>query len=249
MLSFLQRRLPVLLLFILGAHCCFSQVLPTDPKAATGDRKNDQSAHGYYKAGNNRSFKKIKRLDSTTINDEKLGRIKVDMKLFKEKALQKTAELSSYIAIITDKNSSRADKNKGVDQACKLFLNDNASVEVSNVNTKKISKTTIRPYLTNLTYLYGHFEKVVVEYVDITYVPEFRKGVDGNYYSVVTFVQKFEGFIDGKLAYGDLTKKDITVILKNYSKVDASGTLRNKWDVFLSDIGVKETVKMVNTFN
>jgi hypothetical protein len=245
MLSLSIKRLLLIQVLLFICHSGFSQILPRDPNAPKENKKLGHTNPNNKTA----TAKKVKWLDSTTINDEKLGHIKVDMKLFKEKALQKTGELSNYIAIITNKNTGRYDKNKGVDQACKLFVNEEASVEVSNVNTKKVSRTHIRTYLTNLTYLYGHFEKVVVEYVDITYVPEFRKGVDGNFYSVVTFVQKFEGFIDGKLVYGDLTKKDLTVVLKNYTKVDASGVLKNKWDVYLSDIGVQETVKMVNTFN
>ncbi len=231
--STLKKLLCAVVLFII-VYGAVAQELPADPKAPRSSKKTS---------------KKVKWADSTTIDDEKLGHVKVDMKMFKEKALQKTTELSNYITLITNKNTSRADKNKGVDMACKLFVNENASVEVSNSNTKKITKTNIRTYLTNLTYLYGHFDKVVIQYVDITYVPEFRRGADGNFYSVVTFVQKFEGFIDGKLSYGDLTKKDITVVLKNYTKVEADGVLKNKWDVYLSDIGVKETVKMVNTFN
>ena len=246
MLPLITKRLIIAFTLIIAGNFCAAQEIPRDPNAPAVKPQPPITRH---RKGNSSPPQKVKWLDSTTINDEKLGHIKIDMKLFKQKAIEKTTELSNYIALLASKNTNRADKNKAVDQACKLFVNENATVEVSNVTTNKVSKLNIRTYLTNLTYLSGHFEKVVVQYVDITYVPEFRKGVDGNYYSVVTFVQKFEGFVDGKLAYGDFTKKDITVVLKNYKKVDAEGVLKNKWDVYLSDIGVKETVKMVNTFN
>jgi len=244
MLTFITKRLIIVFTLTIAAGFCAAQELPRDPHAATA--KPPVTRHGHRAPVKSQ---KVKWLDSATINDEKLGHVKIDMKLFKAKAIEKTTELSNYITLLASKNTSRADKNKTVDQACKLFVNENATVEVSNATRSKVSKLDIRTYLTNLTYLSDHFEKVVVQYVDITYVPEFRKGVDGNYYSVVTFVQKFEGFVDGKLSYGDFTKKDITVVLKNYKKIDADGTTKNKWDVFLSDIGVKETVKMVNTFN
>jgi hypothetical protein len=127
--------------------------------------------------------------------------------------------------------------------ACGLFLNEDARVEVSNIRTGGKNKYKIRDYLNRLLIKSGQYDKVQIEYANINYASKFKKGPDGNYYGSVTFVQKFEGFVDGNLVYADKTKRNMTIVLKHYEKA-VNGENVSGWDVYLDDIGVVETRKI-----
>ncbi|WP_309641456.1 hypothetical protein [Flavobacterium sp.] len=166
-----------------------------------------------------------------------------DLAAFGAKALEKTQEFTRYIQTITSVNTDKEAANKSVDMACGLFLDENARVEVSNAIKGTKNKYKIRDYLNRLLIKSGQYDKVQVEYANISYASKFKKGADGNYYGSVTFVQKFQGFIDGNLVYGDQTKRSVTVILKHYEKA-VEGQNVSGWDVFLDDVGVVETKKL-----
>ena len=179
---------------------------------------------------------------SPVINTPAAGDLAVDMKLFSKKAVKKTEEFSSYLNTICSVNTDRDASNKSINLACELFVNEESRVEVSSVNTVNKPKYKIRDYLNRLQLRSGQYDKVSIEYADISYASKFTKGPDGNYYAVITFVQKFKGFIDGKVVYGDRTKRNITVVLKTYEKMVDGGT-QSAWDVFLENMGVVETKK------
>ena len=166
-----------------------------------------------------------------------------DLAEFGAKALEKTQEFTRYIQTITSVNTDKEAANKSVDMACGLFLDENARVEVSNAIKGTKNKYKIRDYLNRLLIKSGQYDKVQVEYANISYASKFKKGADGNYYGSVTFVQKFQGFIDGNLVYGDQTKRSVTVVLKHYEKA-VEGQNVSGWDVFLDDVGVVETKKL-----
>jgi hypothetical protein len=174
----------------------------------------------------------VEETDSVTVN--------LDMKSFSVKALQKTNQFATYIQAISSGNSSRETAAKSIDLACSLFLNEDARVEVSSLSSTVKNKYKIRDYLNRLQLKGGQYDKISIEYADVNYASKFKKGTDGNYYGVVTFVQKFKGFLDGKMIYGDVTKRNMTVVLHQYEKAVEGGTEAN-WDVFLADIGVVET--------
>lgn len=167
----------------------------------------------------------------------------VDMKLFSKKALQKTEEFSQLLNTICSVKTQREASNKSINLACDLFINEDAKVEVSSVNAANKPKYKIRAYLSRLQLRSGHYDKVSIEYANINYASKFTKGTDGNYYAVITFVQKFKGFIDGKVVYGDRTKRNVTIVLKTYEK-EKDGGKQSEWDVFLEDMGVVETQKI-----
>ncbi|QCR21559.1 hypothetical protein [Pontibacter sp. SGAir0037] len=169
--------------------------------------------------------------------------LNVDMEMFSKKALEKTEEFSTYLQTITAVNTSRDKAMKSIDMACGLFLNEEARVEVSSTNSTVKNKYKIRDYLNRLQFRSGQYDKIIIEYAEINYASEFKKGTDGNYYGVVTFVQKFRGFVDGNVVYGDITKRNLTVVLRQYEKVVDGEAIAN-WDVFLADLGVVETKKL-----
>lgn len=166
-----------------------------------------------------------------------------DMAQFGTKALQKTEEFTGYLQAIASVSTNREAATKSISLACGLFLNEEARVEVSNTSTAVKNKYKIRDYLNRLMIRSGQYDKVSIEYANINYASKFKKGPDGNYYGTVTFVQKFQGFVDGNLVYGDQTKRNVTIVLKHYEKA-VDGASVSGWDVFLDDIGVVETKKI-----
>jgi hypothetical protein len=162
--------------------------------------------------------------------------INVNMAEFSKKALQKTEEFSNYLQIITAVNTTRERAAKSIDMACGLFSNEDSRTGTKN-------KYKVRDYLSRLQFKSGQYDKIIIEYADINYASDFKKGVDGNYYASVTFVQKFRGFVDGNMAYGDITKRNLTIVVKSFEKV-VNGEAQQAWDVFLADLGVVETRKL-----
>jgi Asp-tRNA(Asn)/Glu-tRNA(Gln) amidotransferase A subunit family amidase len=162
--------------------------------------------------------------------------VQIDPELYSRKALQKTADLGTYLAIISDRNNSVEEANKAVELAVKLFIDENAEIEVSSPEERNRYK--VRAYLNRLKLL--NYDKVEISWTDISYVSDLKKGVDGNYYGVITLQQRFKGFIDNEVVYGDLTEKNIEVMLVPYQK-EIDGEQQQKWDVFLSDVGVVVT--------
>lgn len=167
----------------------------------------------------------------------------LDMKLFNRKALEKTEEFTGYMQLIVAVNTNREAAKKGINLATALFLSPESRVEVSSVNNPTRNKYKIRDYLDRLMLRSGQFDKVQIEYANVNYASKFKKGTDGNYYGIVTFVQTFRGFVDNKVVYGDVTKRNVTVVLKPYEKA-INGEYVAAWDVFLDDVGVVETKKI-----
>ncbi len=174
--------------------------------------------------------------DDNIIGEEGLPAVRKEE--FEEKSLAKTKELEDYLRLIANKNTKFQKANEAIDAAVKLFIDEDRVMEVSSKNRTTVKKYKIRTYFEKLKLL--KYDDVRVSWSDISYVSNIRKGEDGNYYGIVTLQQKFEGFIDGRLVYTDVTKKNMTVILKTYDKY-VVGEKQTLWDVYLGDIGVVQT--------
>ena len=165
--------------------------------------------------------------------------MKIDEEEFKRKALEKTRRLNQYISLISNKATPIMEANQAVSQAITLFIGDSCIVQVSNVKRPQaVRDFYIRQYLENIKLL--KYDRVEIEWVDINYVGEVRKGVDGNYYGTITFIQKFRGISDNRVIYEDKTYKRVEVVLKTYGK-NIMGSTQELWDVFLSNIKVDHT--------
>ena len=161
------------------------------------------------------------------------------MSLYTVKAKKKVDDLGFMLSIISDKTTDPLDANTAIDNAVKLFINEDAIVQVSNVRDTAFRSTfKIREYLRRIKLL--QFDKVEIEWTSIQYVSNLRLGTDGNYYGVISYEQKFKGIKDGRIVYGDLTKKNVLVIVKSI-QIDSGGLTFICWDVFLSDIEVTQT--------
>lgn len=159
----------------------------------------------------------------------------LDIDMFRAKALQKTNDLGMYFSIIADKQTDWQEANKAIDLAVDLFVDEEARVEVGSLSRADKKKYPIRRYLERLKLL--KYDKVEITWTEVNYVSNLRKGLDGNYYGVISFLQKFTGYRDNRLIYSDYTRKNIEVVLKGYTKL-SGGEQKELWDVFLSDIGV-----------
>ena len=176
---------------------------------------------------------------STTSESSQSRLINIDQEEFKQKALDKTRRLSQYIGLIANKSTPIMEANQAVSQAITLFISDSSIVQVSNVKApSRVREFYIRQYLENVKLL--KYDRVEIEWVDISYVGQVRKGPDGNYYGTITFVQKFRGIKDNQVVYEDQTFKRVEVVLKTYGK-NFMGTTEELWDVFLSNIKVEHT--------
>ncbi|GAA4439775.1 hypothetical protein GCM10023188_36350 [Pontibacter saemangeumensis] len=179
-------------------------------------------------------------LDTATTGTDIKELSKADLERFQFKAKEKTDRFGTYIAMIADKETARDEANKSIDAACGLFLSDTSRVWVSNVNDGTTEKRFVREYLKLLRLL--PYDEVIVTWTDVSFVSDLRKGADGNYHGNITIQQVFEGYVDGKPIYRDVTEKRVEVVLKMYEKLK-EGEKVELWDVFLTNVAVEKTTK------
>lgn len=156
-------------------------------------------------------------------------------------ALEKAKDLGAYIEIVSDKKSRSEDVQNSIDLAVGLFYDEDRQVQVSSVNQSNVQSYPIRSYLTRLSLL--KYDRVEIEWFDVVQVSDIKLGPDGKYYGVITVRQKFKGITGDKVAYEDITEKNIEIILDNIVK-NVGGAVVKAWDVLLSDIKVVETRKI-----
>jgi len=224
-----------------GEHVFISSPDQTLPWLAKLQNQINELA---YAESSNQQGRLAVKSDSSQLN-HKDEILEPDMAEFGAKALDKATEFTGYLKAITTTSTNRDVAKKNIDQALDLFLDrgENVRIEVSNPNSPVLNKYKILDYLNRLLIKSGEFDKVDVEFAEINYASKFHKGVDGNYYATVTFVQKFKGFIDGNLVYGDRTKRIIIIVLKHYEK-QINGQKVSRWDLYLGDIGTLETKRI-----
>ncbi len=159
---------------------------------------------------------------------------------FKVIAEKKAKSFSLYISIIASKSTSLNDKEIAVQQACNLFISDTVSIQVSYCpagGESSVYTRTLIKYLRRLSLL--NYDKIKIEWVECAMVGDLHKGDDGNYYGIISFIQKFTA-TKGEYQYSDITKKDMEVVLKPYQKPNDQGEGEWRWDVYLSNVNIKE---------
>jgi hypothetical protein len=161
----------------------------------------------------------------------------VSFKEYEQKALNKVNDLTVYMSKIANKATDFGESGKAIDLAVALFVSEESVVEVSSVKTGNRNKYKVRKYFNNLKLL--KYDKISIEWTNINYVSNLKKGDDGNYHGTISYQQEFKGYKDGKVVYSDITEKNVEVILKTYMK-NVDGESKLLWDVFLEDIGVEQ---------
>ena len=155
-------------------------------------------------------------------------------------ALEKVRDLSKYIKVIGSKDTPWSEANRVIDRAEELFAPD-AEIGVSSLAKTKVDYYKVRQYLERLMRL--NYDRVEIDWYDIQYVSDLQRQPDGTYVGVITIFQTFKGYdAEGRLAYKDTTKKDITVYVKR-KQTQIGGRLIGFWDVMLGDMRAKETTQ------
>jgi hypothetical protein len=152
-------------------------------------------------------------------------------------ALEKTRDLSKYIAIIGNKKTAYSEAKRVMDRAEELFAPE-SEMGVSSINRKEVNYYKVRNYFERLMAL--NYDRVTITWYDIHYISDLELQPDGRYVGVVTIYQRFEGVSDDGMKYKDTTKKDITIYVDR-KKTQIQGRIVEFWDVLLGDIRVTET--------
>lgn len=159
---------------------------------------------------------------------------------FKILAEKRANQFGVYISKIADKSVSLENKEIAIKQACDLFISDTVRIQISycpaSGGSSVYSRTLIK-YLRRLSML--NYDKVKIEWVECVMVGDLKKGDDGNYYGIISFIQRFTG-VKGEYTYVDETTKHTEVVLKPYMKHNSQGEEEWGWDVYLSNVNIKE---------
>lgn len=164
------------------------------------------------------------------------------LKDYQAQAKNSVDDFAGHVTKIANKTISLKLRNRYINNALVLFMYpDTNTVEVSSLaNSNNISTPTIRHYLQRVRDL--RYIQTNIVWYDIV-VSSFVKGKDGNYYSVATIYQKFEGtYKSGEAvkAIREIRKKSIQIYLRRVSGWDNTGTQRvQEWELKLGDIKVE----------
>lgn len=165
-----------------------------------------------------------------------------DIEVFKDQTKQKVEELQQYIVTLGSKNEPDEKRNMAEKEALKLFY-QGAQMEISTSmpdgSVQKINRPMAK-YLARLKSL--PYTRVVIKFYDIAYVSNFTKGPDGKYYSTATIIQEFTGYTKDDIAYRDVTKKEVEIII---DLVEDKFFQEKRWKIFLGDIKASETKQSV----
>ena len=143
---------------------------------------------------------------------------------FKKQAINKIQSLQNYLEVLVknDQNTSKTAKNAAVENAVRLFSDENRIVEVNSTSRPKPRKLKVRQYLVKLAFLSEKvYDKVTIRFYD------------GKYEAVVSMSQKFTG--EGDRPYSDVVQKNIQIILVPIQKPE--GTY---YEVKLGDISITD---------
>jgi hypothetical protein len=174
---------------------------------------------------------------------EEINLSAADIEVFKEQTKQKIEEFQQDIVILGSKDEAAEKRNMAEKEALKLFY-DGAQMEISVTMPDGSINKVNRPmekYLARLKSL--PYTRVVIKFYDIAYVSEFTKGPDGKYYSTATIIQEFTGYTADNVAYKDITKKEVEIII---DLVEDKFFKEKRWKIFLGDIKASETKASVS---
>ena len=167
----------------------------------------------------------------TTLPDPKGPVMPIDKEEFERKAQEQVRKLNEYIKIILESPDIERVK-EAQELALTLFISDTSMVEVSSLNRPNNRSFPVPRFLNRLLQVRESYDKIDVTNGEFYYVSELKKQDDGSWRGTVTFTQRFEGYRDGRLSYGDTTRKSVEVELRVYEPVIPTDE-EILWDVLL----------------
>lgn len=178
--------------------------------------------------------------ESTNVIDES------DMEEISRMAAFQIEQLGSSFKTMVDRSiPSHIKRQKRENTVETLFVNDKAEVSVSSVTSAELSYYFIKEYLERLETMY--YQRVEIDFSDIHKVTDLKKNPDGTWSGTVTFSQIFKGFTnanDLNPVYGDITHKNVTIVVKRVETYTGGTRPDISWIVLLGDIGVNQTQRI-----
>jgi hypothetical protein len=216
-----------------GRHEILRDVVDVAPLLGLVHKEIQQKEKELQKAGDEKPAT-IRKKEAVPVVKEKPVLTDSEYKEYSQKGIRRVDEFTSYLRIIADKSRKSEEKNKAVLQALSLF-EPQATIAVSSANG--VRKYPVKDYLNRLKLL--PYSKINITWNEVKYISELKQEADGNYYGIIVGQQVFEGYsVSGKVAYGDITRKNIRVKLESYQKT-TDGQDAVHWEVLLGNIGVE----------
>ena len=165
----------------------------------------------------------------------------------------KVEEFQTYLSDIVNTKLTNIQRKESIQAALDLFIGKGKAYTVKNEygeteyrNPVRMQVSSIRndhkrwlpmtKYLTNQYENVNRYGKVVIESADAVRVDNIKKTGEGKYQAVAYFCQKYVGYRDGRIVYGDITGKKVIVY------IDAMETpVGTVWDAKLGDVYVTST--------
>ena len=154
---------------------------------------------------------------------------------FKTLTRHKVNELQRYIELIGNKHEDEENRKMAINGALRLFIDD-ATMQVSSNNSNSIRAYPMQKYFFRLMAL--KYDKVEIEFYDVSYITELTHGEDGKYRCTATIYQRFKGYTGDQLVYTDETTKRVEIVLE-YK--DDEFYREKRWILLLGDVEVSET--------
>jgi len=166
------------------------------------------------------------------IDDIDFGGTKVTRAQLNERVTRKLDLFRQNLEIL---GTHRAPAQKVIDNIMTFFNNDQGvKVEVRSAGKAPVLKPILN-YLNDFSHL--PYSAVKIEYSQLQFIGQFQKNPDGTYRGVVCLEQRFIGMKEGKAAYMDVTKKNITITVR-VSDLVKDGQTKQFIEVFLGNIAL-----------
>lgn len=162
-----------------------------------------------------------------------------EIQAFSKMTQEKVNVLGNSLQTLCDKTQSEDMKETAMMLALDLFVNDRQTVETSSKPKNAVYSEFIGIYLNRLRVL--NYSQVTIDWYDIQYKSELKKGSDGKYYATMTIFQKFTGFgADNQIIYEDVTQKNIDIVV-DMDVIQIGDRTIERPTVKLGNIAVVET--------
>lgn len=175
-----------------------------------------------------------------------------DKKEMQDRVRYKVEEFQNYLSSIVNTNLSNAQRKASISSALDLFigsgeeyvinedgyerLHKGVRMQVSSVTRGSKYWEPMKSYLNRQYANVRRYSKVVIDYADAVRVDNITQTPDGRYEAAAYFCQRYIGYSDGRIKYGDITTKKVKVY------IDPLNTPKGIiWDIKLGDVYVTET--------
>jgi hypothetical protein len=160
----------------------------------------------------------------------------VNLALYNKRAIQKVNELKKYISLIANKNTGTVEAEQAIENACRLFLHEDAKAEVASATTYKI-KYKVKDFFYKIRA--SKNSEVELLWVNVNYVVDCEKQENEVYTGKIYASQNIQALNQKDAIFDTLVKKEQTTALPGFR--NGKPGAKETWEVFLSAIGIAIT--------